>query len=519
MKKLIVSLLFAVTVFTVNSSSAAWQEMMHDLLLAPYGQPQDSLIESIVNAAPEYRLVIDYISAFPFPPADAGKAVLKTNKCIDGVVRPYVLYVPNTYNNQTPAPLFIWLHGSVSRPDLNKAPLELFEKSPVKKMAEDNGWIALIPLGQSGATWWDKVGMTNIIAQIRLTKQEYNIDDDRVWMAGFSDGASGAFLFSMAIPSDFAAFAALNGHMGVGSIDGNQPLYAPNMRSTPIFATTTDSDQLYPTSKMKKSFDMAKAAGADILYRQLPGRHDMNDVLPIFPEIIAFLKDHPRRSFPNHLEWESAARSFGLCRWLSIEGINDHDPAAWHRDFNTVLVDSSISIGISPNEEFTGPGIAVAALANGDYLAGRIGLLPGDIILRANGIRIINLDSLNSFKNLCSRGSAVDMEVQRGQDRLQLAGNFPEPYLYFAFKREVPSAKIIADFNQGNFNIKTSRTAALKIYFHPDMIRPGQKVKINIDGRDYFDGIVNPDLRFILENFLKHRVRKLLYFNQIRITL
>jgi len=519
MKKIFTIVFLIFTLNPLPAISRSWQEMMDDLITAPYGQSQDSLLDAIVKAKPDYKAVIEYIENFPYPASETGIAVLKKNLCLDGVERPYVIYIPSTYNPKTPTPLLVGLHGSVNRPQLMAEPLDWVAKSLFKKMAENNGWIVLFPLGQTKATWWDNIGMNNILSQIRLTKREYSIDDDRVWMIGFSDGGSAAFLFAMVASTDFAAFAALNGHMGVGSIDGNQPLYACNLSNSPIYATATDNDQLYPPSQMEKAIAMATSAGADIYYRQLPGKHDINAIISELPSIAEFFKRHPRDPFPYQIEWETAVKSFGLCNWLWVEDIGDSEPADWHQDYNAVIVDSSVSIGILPDENFAGHGVAVAGLANGDYLAGRIGLRAGDIILKANGISIVNMDSLAIFKNFCSRGSNVKMEIQRDSEKLTLIGNFPEPYRYFVFKREIPSAKAIASFGANSVNIKTSRTAALRLYIHPDMFLLDRDIKIVVDDSTCFDGKIEPDLRFIMENYLKHRDRKLLYLNQLRLDL
>ncbi len=82
-----------------------------------------------------------------------------------------------------------------------------------------------------------------------------------MWLGGFSDGASAAFLYGMVAPNDYAAFVALNGHMGVGSLDGNLPTYAPNLANTPVYAVTTFDDPLYPARVMRRTIEMAREAG------------------------------------------------------------------------------------------------------------------------------------------------------------------------------------------------------------------------------------------------------------------
>jgi predicted esterase len=499
--------------------AAGWQENLDSLLVAATSARQDTLIEAVVRLNPDWQEVMHRLQSITFPDAPKGELVQNQILGIDGVTRPWIIYVPSTYDPRKPTPLMVALHGGVSSPKIMDDPAGWVAKTPFKAMAESRGYLMLFPFGQAGATWWDEVGMTNIQTQVRIAKAQYNVDDDRVFLGGFSDGGSAAFLFAMAMPSDFAAFVALNGHIGVASEDGNLPTYATNFANVPVYTVTTDKDQLYPSAEMQPIIEMARKAGGNIYYRQLEGDHSLSYAADEFPRIADFLERHPRDPFPTNIVWETAIKGFGVFRWFAIDEITVGNPATWYHDYNLAEVDSTIAIGFMPDDGFAGPGVRVASIVEGDVLARRLQLAAGDIIVKANGVDIKSMDDLIKFKTTIRRGDPVSIYVRRGQEEIILKGNMPASRNYYIFKREQPSAQARVSFSANIIDIETSRVGAFRVLIHPEMINLKQKLVINIDGKKVFDKIIEPDLSYLLRDFVNNRDRKVIFVNEVRIEL
>jgi len=503
-----------------SSAEAGWEEALDALVAAPDDADRASLVADVLDYAPSWQEVATRIQSTAFPAADpARQAVLRTTVCIDTVERPWVLQIPPDYDPSVPTPLLVVLHGGVGTAEVYDDPLGYVAESGMGALALERGWISVFPFGQTGATWFDEVGMTNIRNLVRTVKRELNVDDDRVWMAGFSDGASAGFAHAMLRPSDYAAFVALNGHMGVASLDGDLPIYAPNMSATPIFATTTFDDGLYPSYRMRRTIEMAREAGADIYYREFPGGHDSDDVKDELPAVARFLERHPRDPFPSRVVWEAGSTDFGECRWLAIDRITTDEPAQWHEDHNVALTNDRITIGFQPDYEFEGPGILVGVLSDGDYPARNIGLKAGDVIVKADDARMDSLPDLNEWKATVERGDAFEMTVLRDGGEVVLRGALPEAAGYFIFKRGVPSAAVRAGFAANRLEVAASRVGSFRLLAHPDMVVLDQNLVIEVDGDVVHDQIVQPDLEFMLENYLENRDRKLLYVAEVVIEL
>jgi predicted esterase len=509
-----VSLLLLITAIAAKGE---WRRDLKELIDSDSPSEQNRLLQKVLEVSPDWEDVVSVIQGIDFPRCDGGIFQLRTVSCIDDVKRPWVIFVPPQYDPTRSTPLMIVLHGGVSRTEIIEDPEEYARDHFLTPLAEMEGWLLVFPFGQEKATWWDEVGMTNIRTILRTAKREFNVDDDRVWMGGFSDGASAAFLHAMLDPCDYAAFIALNGHMGVGSLDGDLPTYAPNMSNTPVYAVTTDMDELYPTRAMRGTLDMAVDAGGDVFYRIHRGTHEFSYGEDELPLIGRFLKRHPRDPFPVRIIWETADRRFGTCRWLSLDEITTGDAASWHGDHNAILVDERIVIGFIIDNSFEGKGVRVDRVMEEGSLAGTIGLQSGDVIVRCNDVTISSIDDLDRFKAGVKRGDDAEITVLRNEETHILSGAFPEPLTHFVFKRTHPSALARARFCGNRIDVEPSRVGAFRILVHPDMVRIDENVVVRVNGEVKFDETPRVDLEYLIGNFLKNRDRKLLYTSAIDI--
>jgi len=512
----IVSLLVMIAASSVGA--ADWESQLDELLAMPAGAERDARVAEVASALPGWQETGIYLKSISYPQVEAGEFALDQAMCLDGVERPWVLYVPSSYDPEYSWPLYVKLHGGVSTPNLPDDPVAEEQDSPYISFGEQFGYLVLFPYGQAGATWWDEVGMANIANQLRIVKQRYNVDDDRVYMGGFSDGSSASFLHAMVAPTDYAAFVALNGHLGVGSLDGDLPTYAPNLANTPVYVTTTFDDELYPSRRMRPAIQMALDAGGDIFYRELPGTHSFDFADTELPRIADFLWRHPRDPFPHHIVWEAAEPEFGRCRWFSIDRVSVEDAADWHVDYNTVMVDEMIAIGFQPDSSFEGPGMKVASVVEG-YAADSLGLKEGDVIVKAGKMNIVDEEDLGEFKSGLHRGNPLSMTVIRDGQEITLDGNMPPPENYFIFKREKPSAKAVVDFAANHVDIQGSRLGAFSVYVHPGMFRLDEEVVVTVNGEEVYRELVEPNPAFMLQNYLNNRDRQQLYIAKISIEL
>ena len=539
-KRIILLKIFLLMIIPGIVLSADIDDIFNRLIRTGDPAKQNVLISDIMNYDVTADELIVKIREQEFKKGAARGIRKAKNMCIDGIERIYYLYIPRSYDHKKKTPLVIYLHGGVSRKDLIADFDKGIEESPFTKMAEQEGYILLFPLGQSGATWWDAVGIQNVLQQIRNTKQEYNIDDNRVFMTGFSDGGSGSFLFAMTNPSYFAGFLPLNGHPGVGSEAGEIQTYFVNLNNRPVHVINTDEDDLYPAHEIKEMIALAHKASAKIFYRIYKGiGHDFDYANEEIPHIVKFMQNNPR-SLDFSIKWESAYPG-SECTWLRIDSINDQGHAVWYKDHNMELVDDRVMFGFYPDDnydgidleaidkrilfqffadgDYDGPGVRVDKVIGDSTLCAIVGMKDGDVILKLGDLPVNTIEDIYIYKEGKQCGDSTDILVLREGEILGFKGRFPGPTKYNLFTRGQPSGRIEAYCYGNTFSLKTSQVDMFTIKINPDMVQLDQNITVIANNEIVFDDIVSADPAYLLKDYLKNRDREYLYINEITIRL
>jgi len=516
-QKIIIFLLFLV----LSAPSANLGDLLNDYLNTESPIMREKIMRAILKEKPSVDTIIKLLKNIDYEEPVKKGLIVSENQCIDGVKRPFCWYIPETYDPQKKTPLIVYLHGGVSTPDIPDSIEEYVkEESFFLAFAEKNSYILLFPFGQAGATWWDSVGVSNVLSQIRITKKKFNIDDNRVFMTGFSDGGSGSFFFAMCYPTDFAGFIPLNGHPGVGSNNGGIQTYFVNLYNRPLYVINTDLDRLYPDKEMGPVMELAQNAGANILYRIYTGiGHDFaygNKEIPLFNK---FIELHPRNLNQSVIRWETAYPKLGRCMWFSIDSINPAGYADWYKDYNMELINDRIVFGFWPDDKYKGSGVRVAKVVGDSSLCALIGIKEGDIFVKLEGKEVKSIDDINDYKAKKKRGDLTEIAIQRDGSEINLKGKFPEVTKYNLFRRGLPSACVGVSFSANKFYIKSSQLGAFTNYIDPDMVQLDQNVIIYVDGKKVYDDRVKPDLEFIIRNFFENWDREQIYVNKIHISL
>jgi hypothetical protein len=513
-------LLFALglSIISTRAISAPLSEQLNELARTTDKNRQEQIIHEILKKNPSPDTIITLLRNFNFKKPEKTGIIVRENLCIDGIKRPFCWYVPQNYDPSHKIPFLVYLHGLVNRKNIIEDIESYVSGSEFITVADDYGYILLFPFGQSGATWWDSIGISNVLQQIRLTKQYFNIDDNRVFMTGFSDGASGAFLFAMNYPTDFAGFIPLNGHPGVASIDGGIHTYFINLFNRPLYVINTDEDRFYLSKEITPMIELAQRAGANILYKIYSGiGHSFDYADEELPLIAKFMETHPR-VLPSVIKMETADPGIG-CMWLSIDSIMSEGHAEWYQDYNMKVVDARVMFGFIPDETYEGIGVRVEKVVGDSTLCAILGIQEGDILVKLGENRIINLDDVNQYKENKECGDSAHITILREGNELSLSGVFPGPTIYDLFRREKPSARGEVYYRGNTFSIRSSQLGGFTIYIHPEMVKLDQNIVIELNGKQVFDKRVTASPEYILRTFLENRDRELLYVNEISVIL
>jgi polyhydroxybutyrate depolymerase len=148
---------------------------------------------------------------------------------VDGYRRSYRVHIPEGYRETEPMPLVVVLHGAFS------TSAEMEEHTGFSELADREGFVVAYPdgigilgflqhwnaghcCGKAAADQIDDVGfVADVIADV---KNYANINPDRVYMVGFSNGAMLTHRFAVERPELLAAAAPLAGAIGSESDPG-----------------------------------------------------------------------------------------------------------------------------------------------------------------------------------------------------------------------------------------------------------------------------------------------------------
>ena len=436
----------------------------------------------------------------------------------DSLRRHFYIAVPESYDEEGLNPLFIWLHGGVSTDELRTMdPEDIHEWALIPRLLEE-GYLLAFPCGQMDAAWWDPVGEEGILRIVRWMKFNFMVDDSRVYVGGFSDGASGSFSLMMLHPSPFAGYLAFSGHPGVAALDGGRATYLPSLSNRPGMVTHTDQDGLYPAGRMSRSVALAVSAGAPIEYLTFSGyQHDPAYLREIEEDIVQWLSATERPRFPREIVWEAGEPSG--CDWLHVDSIVPWPLLAEDVDFNTLMVSERLQFGFYPDRDHQGEGVFIAGVVDDDVPASRMGFREGDLLVGFQGREVGGLDDLGSLQEGMLPGDSFSVTVLRDLDTLRLRDRFDPPRHYWLLPRQGPSVRVEASFDDNVFRLSVNRLCRLGLLLHREMVDFGRELVVICNGCEVYRGSVADDREFMITNLLMEMDPSRMYHARLELDL
>ncbi len=135
-----------------------------------------------------------------------------------GLDRDFIVYIPESYKHDSSSSILFVFHGFGGSND------QIMYYSDFNVIAERENFIVVYPQGSSffGFPHWpvggwtngsttDDVSLTDFL--IELISQDYNVNQDRIYATGMSNGGFFSFLLGCQLSNKFAAVASVTGSM------------------------------------------------------------------------------------------------------------------------------------------------------------------------------------------------------------------------------------------------------------------------------------------------------------------
>lgn len=258
---------------------------------------------------------------------------LKVN---DTLKVPYLVYIPHKYNPAKKTPLYVYLHGGISKPGFARPEQVVGSLNKVLGRPISQNAFIIYPFGRQSFNWiFHQQAFEAILAQVSEIKALYNIDDNKVYIGGHSDGARGAFWFALNNSSTFAACFGICYEPVLFGV--NTPLV--NLRNTGFYGVSAVNDELFSNRQVNQMVKQMQGIGANVRNYNIQGGHG----LPFtHPDSVSFLYNNlisqTRKPFPKHIIYETDNVKNGRYAWISISTLDTAQKTKnWHKKHNFTI--------------------------------------------------------------------------------------------------------------------------------------------------------------------------------------
>jgi poly(3-hydroxybutyrate) depolymerase len=223
---------------------------------------------------------------------------------------PYGMYVPDDYRGDEPFPLIVYLAGN-SGPAIEGVQLgsAAFERT---------GYLVVYPNAWGG--WWRTATETMVDSLLDEVMRKYDVDPERVYISGLSNGGTGTLDYVSLWPQRFsAAVVAMGaGLFGFTEPGGDRP-FVSNVTHTPMLFLHGKKDPVIEVSATTKTVDSLRAQHADVAMKLFPDRE--HEIVPGSGDdgmTVDFFEHHIGRANPKKLDFTAATTAHARHYWIEI---------------------------------------------------------------------------------------------------------------------------------------------------------------------------------------------------------
>jgi hypothetical protein len=274
-------------------------------------------------------------------PKKTGIIIERKTKLDSTYTVPYYIYIPKNYSPNLPTKLLVYYKGGWMTRDSfpNNVAKEIVIDNPTFSYLDKYNVIEIFPALRSDLAIYGWYGYKHLRKMIAETKQVLNINDNQVYLVGFSDGGRTTYNIAYLTPSQFASFYSING------VFNNYKMNFPNFSNKNITSFIAKKDKI---AYYKSALAMAKKAnefGANWSINLLDKGHFYFPYeKQILPEMFNQINNSYRNPFPNKIIYHKDYDFDELkgIDWLHIKTNTKREPEKWHYSSKVSIPDTAI---------------------------------------------------------------------------------------------------------------------------------------------------------------------------------
>ncbi len=443
------------------------------------------------------------------------------HRTFDGLDHEYLFSVPRSYDASRPYQVRFQLHGGIARarpPAVNRV------RTDALPSAVDE--ITVFPIGWVRSLWWSATQVDNLARILDRLKRTYNVDENRVYLTGVSDGGTGVYFMAFKDSTPWAAFLPLIGHMAVlatPSVRAEGEMYPGNAINKPLYVVNTGRDPMYPAYVTQVYVDHLRKLGGNVVFRVYPELTHSTDWWPNDrPEFESFVHDNPREPLPDRLSWQTdRVDRFNRAHWLVIDRLGAVDGESRLPDTNLLSAARELDFGLRLNST-SERGRRVHEIDAGSY-AHQLGLRAGDRLVEIDGKPVESGRDIARALVNWTDGDHLKLVVERGGDRRVLEGVFrpdevdvpPAPI----FPRAKPSGRVDLVRRGNVVEALTEGVRGFTLLLSPSVFDFRKPVAVVANGRTAFEGMVAPSVATMLKWAARDNDRTMVFGAELKIEL
>jgi len=191
---------------------------------------------------------------------------------------PVRTFLPQSYEPNYPYPLLVFFHGQGSNEEqiLRLAP-RLSRRNYICISLRGPEALGIQADGHAAYGWgsdgqYDSMVEEYMLRAVEHTCRTYHVHSERIYLAGFCEGASLAYRLGLSMPERIGGLIAMNGLMP--SPDTAGPIFRlDEMRGLRVLIGHGIANAIVPLSSARKDFRLLYSAGADIRFLTYPTTH------------------------------------------------------------------------------------------------------------------------------------------------------------------------------------------------------------------------------------------------------
>ncbi len=243
-------------------------------------------------------------------PIPAGRAVTRRYEFKEiNQEMTYRLYLPKNFyeklgeDKDAKFPLIVALHGYGSNPS------QIVGYPEFARHANEKNYVIVAPMGYNRTGWYGSRGPgggrgsdpknlgelseKDVMNVLELTRQEFPIDENRIYLYGHSMGGGGAIYLSAKYPEIWAAIAPMAPAIPTVAVD------LEKAKHIPVFLVHGDKDTVLPVRSARRWVEKLEKTGIPHRYIEVEDGDHVTVAFRYFDEIFEFFEQNPKRPDPT----------------------------------------------------------------------------------------------------------------------------------------------------------------------------------------------------------------------------